>query len=732
MHTVRGADLRPGFQETVVLSGLSSPTAVQFANDGRVFVAEKRGVIKVFDGLGDASATTFADLRTEVYNFWDRGLLGLALHPDFPTTPYVYALYTYDALPGGSAPKWGAANADSDPCPTPPGATADGCVVTGRLTRLTASGDVATETLPLITDWCQQYPSHSIGDLAFGADGSLYVSGGDGASFNFTDWGQDGAPVNPCGDPPGGIGGSMTPPTAEGGALRSQDLRTTPDPTTLDGAILRVDPLTGTALASNPLFASPDANARRIVAHGLRNPFRITVRPGTNELWAGDVGWSTWEEINRIANPTSEVVNFGWPCYEGTGTQSSYDNANLNLCEGLYAQGSATPPHFTYRHGQAVSNEACATGTGSSTAGLAFYQTGTGTYPAEYDGALFFADYSRKCIWVMFPGADGLPDPATRTTFRNNAANPVQMKIGPGGDVYYVDFGGGTIRRISYTPTNQLPVANITANPTEGLAPLTVSFDGSTSTDADGDPLSYRWDLDGDGALDDSTAAAPSYTYTGVGTYSVTLEVNDGRGGTATDAVTLQVGGAGPTPTINTPTASATWAVGQTIGFSGSATDFQDGNLPASALRWDLILHHCPGDANSCHEHPIQSWAGIASGSFVAPDHDYPAHLELRLTSTDSDGFAATVGRDVQPLTVVLTFTTKPSGLSLVVGGAEAQRASFSRRVIVGSRTTISAPLTQTLNGSNYTFKSWSDGGSRTHEIIAPSSKRTYSATYRR
>ncbi|MCA1572342.1 MAG: PQQ-dependent sugar dehydrogenase, partial [Chloroflexi bacterium] len=395
MHAVRGADLPPGFQDTIVLSGLSSPTAVQFANDGRVFVAEKRGVIKVFDGLGDASATTFADLRTEVYSFWDRGLLGLALHPNFPTTPYVYALYTYDALPGETAPKWGVANADSDPCPTPPGATADGCVVTGRLTRLTASGDVATETLPLITDWCQQYPSHSIGDLAFGADGALYVSGGDGASFNFTDWGQDGAPVNPCGDPPGGIGGSMTPPTAEGGALRSQDLRTTPDPTTLDGAILRVDPLTGTALASNPLFASPDANARRIVAHGLRNPFRITVRPGTNELWAGDVGWSTWEEINRIANPTSEVVNFGWPCYEGAGTQSSYDNANLNLCEGLYAQGGATPPHFAYRHGQAVSNEACATGNGSSTAGLAFYQTGTGTYPAEYDGALFFADYSR-------------------------------------------------------------------------------------------------------------------------------------------------------------------------------------------------------------------------------------------------------------------------------------------------------------------------------------------------
>ena len=105
----------------------------------------------------------------------------------------------------------------------------------------------------LIEDWCQQYPSHSIGSLAFGADGALYVSGGDGASFNFVDYGQDGAPVNPCGDPPGGVGGTMTPPTAEGGALRSQDVRTTSDPAGLDGTILRVDPATGAGLPDNPM-----------------------------------------------------------------------------------------------------------------------------------------------------------------------------------------------------------------------------------------------------------------------------------------------------------------------------------------------------------------------------------------------------------------------------------------------------------------------------------------------
>jgi glucose/arabinose dehydrogenase len=135
------ATVPAGFQESVVFSGLTNPANVEFSKDGRVFVAEKGGLIKVFDNLSDTTPTTFADLRTNVYNFWDRGLLGLALDPNFPTNPYVYVLYTHDAQIGGTAPKWGTAGADSDTCPTPPGATGDGCVVSGRLSRLQADID---------------------------------------------------------------------------------------------------------------------------------------------------------------------------------------------------------------------------------------------------------------------------------------------------------------------------------------------------------------------------------------------------------------------------------------------------------------------------------------------------------------------------------------------------------------------------------------------------------------
>ncbi len=731
-RSAEAATLPAGFQESTVFSGLVNPTVVRFSSDGRVFVAEKRGVIKVFDSLSDTSPDVFADLNANVHNFWDRGLLGMALAPNFPTDPSVYVLYTYDHELGSSAPapRWGTPGTYSDPCPTPPGATADGCVVSGRLSRLQASGNAMTGSEQvLVEDWCQQYPSHSVGSVEFGRDGALYASAGDGASFNFVDWGQDGAPLNPCGDPPGGVGAALTPPTAEGGALRSQDLRTAGDPVTLDGTVIRVDPATGAALPDNP-SASTDPNAKRIIASGLRNPFRITARPGTDELWVGDVGWNDWEEINRVVGGTA-VQNFGWPCYEGVGRQSGYDGANLNICEGLYAQaGAVTAPYHAYHHtSRVVPNEGCPTGS-SSMAGLEFeFATAADSYPAEYDGGLFFADYSRDCIWFMQRGADGHPAPGLIRTFVAGAANPVNLETGPDGDLFYVDFDGGTIRRITFTSANQSPVARATAAPTTGSAPLTVTFDGSGSSDPDsGDTLRYAWDLDGDGAFDDSTAVQPIYTYTSAGTVTATLRVTDGAGATDDQSVTISVGGnTAPTAVITTPGAGTTWSVGDVITFSGSATDAQDGTLPPSALTWDLVMNHCP---SNCHQHPVQSYAGVAGGSFTAPDHEYPSYLELKLTATDSGGLTTTTAVRLDPKTVQLTFQTNPGGLQLAVNGTAA-KAPITRTVIVGSSNTVSAVTPQRKGSKTYTFTSWSDGGAQTHTITAPTTSTTYTARFR-
>ena len=542
--SVLAAPVDAFFADQVVNGGdagwsFTDPTSVEFASDGRVFVAEKSGIIKVFDSLSDPTPGVFADLRTSVYNFWDRGLLGMALHPGFPANPRVYVLYTFDAAIGGTAPRWGSVGGTSDPCPNPPGATSDGCIASVRLSILSASGNTATGEQVLINDWCQQYPSHSAGELRFGADGALYATVGDGASFSITDYGQEGSPVNPCDDPSNREDGEMVAPTAEGGALRAQDVRTSADPTGLDGALLRLDPNTGEAMAGNPQVGSTDPNTRRIVAYGLRNAFRFAIRPDTSDIWLGDVGWSEWEEINRIANPTSAVRNFGWPCVEGASSiPGSY--GDFDLCSSLYQAGGSTTPYFTYRHDQNVAGETCPSDNGSSLSGMTFY-TGE-SYPAQYHGSLFFADYSRKCIFVMLRGANGLPDPDAVQPFINAAGGPVQLKTGPNGDIFYVDLDAGRLHRIVYTGDGP-PRASATATPQSGEAPLTVKFDASGSSDPNGNPLGYAWDLDGDGAFDDSFAVKPTRTYQSPGAVRVGLRVTDSDGLTDRTWLTITANG---------------------------------------------------------------------------------------------------------------------------------------------------------------------------------------------
>nr|WP_233224273.1 PQQ-dependent sugar dehydrogenase [Amycolatopsis sp. BJA-103] len=716
-----------GFTDTVAIGGLSSPTSTAFAPDGRVFIAEKSGLVKVFDSLTDTTPTVFADLRPQTQDFWDRGLLGLAVDPAFPARPYVYVSYTLDAVPGGTAPRWG------DACPTPPGATNKGCVVTGRVSQLTMGpAGTAVSEKPLVTGWCQQFPSHSVGALAFGPDGALYAGGGDGASFNFADYGQV---ENPCADPPSPAGTNLTPPTAEGGALRSQSpRRPAGQPVLLNGALLRLDPDTGEGAAGNPFASSTDANARRVIAYGARNQFRFGFRPGTSELWAGDVGWDTWEEINRVANVGDNVAeNFGWPCFEGTTRQAGYDGANLDRCESLYSSGGQAAPYYAYNHNaKVVAGDPCPTG-GSSISGIAF-ESGS-NYPADYSGALFFSDSSRGCIWAM-QTVGGQPNASRLVPFVTGVNTPVQVLTGPGGDLFYVALGSGELHRVSHPGgSNRPPVAVATATPSSGPAPLSVQFDGTGSTDPDaGDTLSYAWDLDADGAYDDSTAANPTWTYTTAAAVDAGLRVTDSHGAAATTTVRVTVGnpvGLDPVPVIDSPTGALTWSVGQTVPFSGRAVDAQDGQLPPSALSWRLAIRHCAANG-TCHTHNVQDFPGVASGSFVAPDHEYPSYLQLTLTATDSSGRTGTKTVDLQPKTVSLNFTSSPNQAMLTVGGTQ-QRTPFSRTVIAGSTNSISADSPQNVPPLNlkYAYTGWAHGGARTQNIVAPGTSTTYQAKYR-
>jgi hypothetical protein len=212
----------------------------------------------------------------------------------------------------------------------------------------------------------------------------------------------------------------------------------------------------------------------------------------------------------------------------------------------------------------------------------------------------------------------------------------------------------------------------------------------------------------------------------------VRLRVTDPGGLSATDSVQISVGdppNANPVVTIDNPTAALQWSVGQQIPFAGRGADAQDGSLPASALTWQLTLQHCTTPTN-CHAHNVQSFPGVASGSFTAPDHEYPSYLDLTLTARDSDGNTGSTTVRLSPRTVALTFQSNPSGAQLSVGGTT-QTAPFSRTVIVGSNNSVSAPSPQRLSfGLRFRFANWSDGGAQSHNIVAPASAATYRANY--
>ena len=569
------------FSQEDIFTGLSRPTAVRFAGNGTVFVAQKGGQVLAYESLNDTTPTLVVDLHLKVHDFWDRGLLGLAVDPDFPVRPYLYVLYAFDAYSDGSYPRWGPGVTPSaeDPCPFPPGSLGDGCVVYGMLSRihvdpatlqaveLPTNGIVGPDEPLLFDNWCQQYPSHSIGDLLFGSDGYLYVSAGEGAAFHFYDWGQDGTPQNPCDDPPDGhqTAAMLNPNddlTAEGGALRSQDILTPSDRTDLDvpgrpgyvdyasfgGALLRVDvsKLPVRAPSDNPLVGlNSVADDDLIIAVGLRNPYRIANRPGTAEIWLTDVGWFTWEEINRVVDPLGNVENFGWPCYEGDDSGSNvvdvYDD--LAICQAVYddtmPEGiESEAPFFAYHHEQqVVTGEICGTGSSAAT-GVAFNHDIL--YPSLFDDALFFADAPRNCIWTMFADESDLPDPATREPLVSAAGGQVvDLQIGPDGLLYYVDFDSGAIRRVVYE--NQTPSIEI-LQPTDGAEYLEndpIDLQASASDLEDGDASTgVQWRSDLDGMLGEGATLGVVLS---VGDHLITASISDRNGASVEESVSIGV-----------------------------------------------------------------------------------------------------------------------------------------------------------------------------------------------
>jgi hypothetical protein len=182
-----------------------------------------------------------------------------------------------------------------------------------------------------------------------------------------------------------------------------------------------------------------------------------------------------------------------------------------------------------------------------------------------------------------------------------------------------------------------------------------------------------------------------------------------------------------PLGRILTPVQGTTYFGGMVVNYSGSASDFEDGDLPASAFTWQVDFHH------DTHLHPfIPATTGSKTGTFTIPSRGETSsnvYYRIILKVKDSAGLTRTVTRDILPRKADMTFATTPAGLQITLDG-EQRVTPFTVTGVVGIKRAIAAPSPQTVSGLSYVFQSWSDGRGRSHEISTPAVNTTYTANF--
>ena len=353
-----------GFSTEVVSTNWNQAVGLEFNNAGdEMFVWERQGRVWV---VKNNTKTLLLDIAEEVGSYGDLGLLGFALSPQFDVNGYFYILYNVDRhhlVEYGTSRYSPTANYNYD-------------ATIIRLTRYTATktptaytvdatsrriliGATRTTGIPSISAY------HGPGSLLFGRDGTLLVSTGDGASASDADTGSASDTYYST-----ALSNGIITPQENVGAFRSQLLES------YNGKILRLDPATGAGVPGNPYFdpANPNAVKSKVYALGLRNPFRMSKKPGTGStnpadgnpgtLYLGDVGHRTWEELDVVDRPG---MNLGWPLFEGLTSHSNYASKNVYnryAPNPAYGTGGCTQQFFYFKD---LIKQATASGTATFT-----------------------------------------------------------------------------------------------------------------------------------------------------------------------------------------------------------------------------------------------------------------------------------------------------------------------------------------------------------------------------
>lgn len=615
-----------GFSQVQVVNGISSPTVMTFAPDGRIFIAQQNGALRVVKN-NVLLATPAIDIDVDAAG--ERGLIGLVLHPQFSTNNFIYFYYT----------------------------TATG-TKRNRISRFTFTGDIINPSSEVVIrelDPLSTATNHNGGAMHFSADGKLFVAVGENANGS-----------------------------------HAQNLDT------YHGKILRLN-ADGTIPADNP-FPTGSNQRRSVWALGLRNPYTFDIQPGTGRIFVNDVGQNTWEEIN---NATVAGRNFGWPSNEGIVSGTTFTN-----------------PVYAYSHGTGD-------GRGCAITGGVFFNPASSNYPTSYTGKYFFMDLCNN--WINFI------DPALSTPTRNPFAtslpgNSLSIEVGLDGNLYFLNRNNGALYKIIYT-VNTAPVITDQPDNVTVAVGQTASFSVSATGTA---PLSFQWRKDG---VNITGATSSTYTKTNVqladsGLYRV-LVSNSAGSVLSSEAKLTVTTNQPPTATIVSPAAGLTYKGGDTISFSGTASDPEQGTLPASAFAWEMEFWHGTGGSQHVHSGPPIA-TGVRSGSYVIPTSGETADdvfYRLILRVTDAGGLTNTKSVDILPRKSTISHTTSPAGLQLLLDG-QPVATPFSDLGVEGIQRTIGVVSPQTVGGITYTFSHWQHGGAASQTIITPENDVTYTAVF--
>jgi glucose/arabinose dehydrogenase len=605
----------------VIKEGLS----LEQSSDGRIFIAERGGIVKVFQN--NAVSTVFT-VTTVTDN--EQGLLGLTLHPDFATNGYIYVFYSIN----------------------------DG-VIRHRIERIkidNANQVVSRQEILLLEPIGGGF--HNGGDLKF-FNGFLYVTVGDSQQNT-----------------------------------NSQDLDT------YKGKILRLTE-DGQPAPGNPFYGSGSVQRQSIWVYGFRNPWRLVANKTANKLFVLDVGTS-WEEINEISNPA--IRNYAWGHPQGGDGKQTETNLFTN-------------PIFTYATGS-IGN--------ALTNGLLYNPT-TPRYP-NLEGKFIIKDFVRNAIRWFDPN---VADPVSTEFYSAPQQQALGMMLGNDGYIYYCEYGNnGSLIKLDYIET---------AAPTIVNHPLSQSIMETKpvtfTVSASGVGLTYQWQFNNVN-ITGATAATytiPNVTNANAGAYKVVVTNTAGNVTSNPATLTVLPFSNAPTVSIVSPLPTLKWNADDVVHFEATATDTEDGTLPASAYSWSIDLFHedIPGAG---HSHPGASPQGASAGNFTASNQgEKTPNVWYRFTVkvTDSNGLTATTFVDIKPNLVDVTVTSSPALLALEFNQKPVTAPSTKQVVANAALQTLNAPTPQYVGNIRYDFDHWSQGGNANQTFKAPATGTiTYTAVY--